>query len=438
MAHPALSEEDPIERRVEVLEQRLEELERPDDGRAPEPAMAAAELEQAASWMERFHLSGNADVNYLYGEKNSLAKKGRFAVENARFFLDVDVAEESTAWDRVLIGATSFYFEWDLARAAELKNGVGSLYVRFDGIFDQPALNAKFGRMPLPFGEEYLRFHEQRPENPLISFSTAAPYGWDEGLLVFGALAKGRLQYMLALTDGDASYAMTSAGEPAVTGKLVLDPTSWLNLSLSGHRSGPLGPTDASFAMSALEIGGYELYPNVIPTTASATFQNGVVIPPDPSRKLDDVYAFEGDVILRSPRFGQLWLSYGRVFVEAASNSVYDADLQYWTAEGILELGSIADALDPLYLALRYSAIGTFDSDKGWRLRVMNEGANLGFNVDRVHAISAGIGLRLGEHVVLKAEYSWFDFQLVRGVTAALESLAGSRDYGGIGFTLAF
>ena len=174
---PAASEESGLERRVEELERKLEEQSLGDEGDDPLVAGATS----LPSWVDRFHLSGNADFDYLHGEHRSIADDGRFAVENARFFLDVDVSGEARLFDRTVFESSSFFFEWDLVREASLKNEAGSLYARIDRIAGVDALNLEFGRFPIPFGEEYLRFHQDRPSNPLISYSAPAPYNWDEG-----------------------------------------------------------------------------------------------------------------------------------------------------------------------------------------------------------------------------------------------------------------
>ena len=68
----------------------------------------------------------------------------------------------------------------------------------------------------------------------------------------------------------------------------------------------------------------------------------------------------------------------------------------------------------------------------------MNEGADLGFNTKSVTIVSVGLGLRLGRHVTLKTEYSWYQFALVRGVPPAIRGAANDRDYVGVGASFGF
>jgi hypothetical protein len=161
-----------------------------------------------------------------------------------------------------------------------------------------------------------------------------------------------------------------------------------------------------------------------------------VLTPASPSPSLDDVYAWEADAILKREGLGRLWGAFGQTYLRSGGPSSYDRELLHWILEGVFELGAIDPALDRLYAAVRYSAIGTFDSDEGWRLRVMNGGANLLFNVRDAQMVTAGLGLRLSRRIRLKSEYTWSYFDLVRGVTSDLESLARHRSYFGFGFAL--
>ncbi len=106
LSPPARAE---VDERLDELENRMEQVEKS----AGSGFGFTANLPE---WMQRFHLSGNADFSYLYGEDNSLADDGRFAVENARLFLDVDLGGEARLFDHTVMESASFYFEWDIFR----------------------------------------------------------------------------------------------------------------------------------------------------------------------------------------------------------------------------------------------------------------------------------------------------------------------------------
>jgi hypothetical protein len=425
-AHPASAEEEDPTKRIEALEKRVQELEEQQEqgpGGFPE-------------WIQRFHLAGNADFSYLYGEDNSIADEGRFAVDNFRLFLDVDLGEEVNLGKHSLVDSTSFYFEWDMVREAEQKNKAGAMYVRLDGLFGIQPLNIKFGRFPIPFGEEYLRFSEQRSDNPLISFSAAAPYNWDEGVLFFGSLPGQKLEYIFALMDGDDAFSVNTDSEPAFSGKLSYRPAPWAQLSMSGLHTGALGSAEVP-AKSAMEFGFTHAEPFGSGTDVP-NFQNGVEVPDDPENRIDTLDAWEVDLILTSEDWGRFWLAYGQARIRSEGASSFDRDLLYGIAEGILELRSVSESFSKIYLAARYSAIGTFDSNEGYSLEVLNDGSDLGFNTKSVKIVSLGLGLRLTPHVTFKVEYSFFDFEVVRGATAAIRRDAEGRNYFGVGLSARF
>ena len=155
------------------------------------------------SWQDRLLFSGNADTHFAYGQERSAAPEGRFALDNGRFFFDVDLTPDPVGVQPLFFDEASVFFEWDLVREAEVKNKVGAFYLRMDELFGASALNLKMGRMPIAFGEEYLRFSEERYDNPLISFSSPSPYGWDEGIMLFGSFLDNLFSYRLSVHDGD-------------------------------------------------------------------------------------------------------------------------------------------------------------------------------------------------------------------------------------------
>ena len=71
-------------------------------------------------------------------------------------------------------------------------------------------------------------------------------------------------------------------------------------------------------------------------------------------------------------------------------------------------------------------------------LAAMNDGKNLGYNTKDVHAITAGLGVRLHDNIKVKLEYSWFDFNLVNGVTSDIKNKANNRDLLALGVSTQF
>ena len=389
------------------------------------PRRSASDLSRGLpDWLSRTRISGNADFSAHFGQENSHSPDNRLAIENARLFFDFGISEKA-----------SFYFEWDIVREFSLENEVGQMYVQWDRLFDFKELNLRVGRFPIPFGEEYLRFHEQRWDNPLITYSGPAPYNWDEGIELFGAVNNSRFEYAVAVTDGDNNLNVNTNEAPQFAGKFTARPAKWAKLVLSIVDTGSVGSSSKD-GITALEFGGTHAYA-VGSFSRVDTYQNGVVVNRDPDGRIS-LRAWELDAILSSLDWGHIWLAYGQADVKSNSSSFYDRNLQYWIAEGVLELGTFSDALSAWYLAARYSAIGTFDSDEGYALEVMNEGKNLGYNTEVAEVISLGVGVRVQDHIKLKLEYAWYDFDLVDGVTSALKDSSDKRNLLGLGMAVKF
>jgi len=385
---------------------------------------------------DRVHLSGNADLLFLYGEPNARFPGASFKVDNARLYLDVDLGENLESGRTLLVRDASFYVEWDIARESTLQNTVGSLYVRFDGLGGLEALNLKLGRFLVPFGEEYLRQSEARPENPLLDFSVAAPYGWDEGILLFGPLLGGGADYYFSLTNGDFGFNQNTSGDLQVDGKLDVHPFPWLLGSVSALRTGRLG-NDVQPGVGSVEWSGHN--PRAFGTASGVpNFQSGVLVPDDPTNRLGGVEAWEADLVFRDPSVGRLRLGVGGVGIRSADDPSYDRKLRYGVAEGVLEARILSPDLDALYVAARASAIGTGSSEKGYLLGEYAGGSALGYNVRTLAQASLGLGYRFSPRIVLKGEYSWSDYRLVRGVTPELTAYAKHQNVGGLGVSIAF
>jgi hypothetical protein len=384
----------------------------------------------------RVHLMGNADVEFLYGARHSSASGARFLIDNARLYLDIDLGRDLAWGGQSLARDVSFYVEWDIARESQLENTIGSLYLRLDALGGLDWLNVKFGRFLIPFGEEYLRESEARPENPLLSFSVAAPYGWSEGILLFGSIVRDRLDYFLALTSASEGLNSGSGGQIQVDGKLDVHPAAGLVLSLSGLWIGRLGSLSAP-ARTDVEWSGANLA-SFGWGSPVASFQDGAPIAADPDPRLGGTLAGEADVVWRDKGLGRLWLGGGGLRIRSADAAAYDRTLAYWVAEVVLEGEALSASLEPCYFSVRYSAIGTWNPNRGYLLGVLNAGAVLGYNSKSVSTVSAGLGVHLSPRLVAKIEYSWVQADLVRGVPASLSALAAGRSYGGIGLSVGF
>jgi hypothetical protein len=386
--------------------------------------------------LRRVHLMGNADIEFLVGARNSFASQGRFLIDNARLYLDLDLGRDLAWGEQSLARDVSFYVEWDIAREAQFQNTLGSLYLRLDRLAGLDLLNIKVGRFLIPFGEEYLRQSEARPENPLLSFSVAMPYGWSEGVLLFGPLVRDRLDYFLGLASGSEGLNAGSAGQFQVDGKLALHPAAGLVLSGSVLWMGTLGSPSAP-ARTDVEWGGQYLA-SFGWSSPVQSFQDGAPIAEDPDPRLGGTLAWEADLVWRETALGRIWLGGGEVHLRSADAAAYDRTLRYWVVEAVFEGEALATSLEAFSVSVRYSAIGTWNPNRGYLLGVENAGGVFGYNSKSVSSISAGLAVRLGPHLVAKLEYSWYQVDLVSGVPASLASLASGLSYGGIGVSVGF
>ncbi len=426
--------------RVDTLERRVDELEHELANQKASPAAPAAG-EPSALWEQlnqRVHVSGNADLAFLYGEDYSRAPNGRFVIDNARLFVDVDLLGRDETPMPGWLDDASLYVEWDAYRHTSFLNQVGSLYVRLDHLGGVDALNAKLGRMSIPFGYEYTRWSEDRPKNPLIGFSAAAPYGWDEGFELFGSLSSGLVSYQAAVLDGDQAVGVNTSSAPSLAGKLTLSPLSWVHVSGSGYTSGRLGGPNhavwsaliaASTPLPVLSPNPYD--PGSVDSSGYGGAETGV-------GGVQSVSAWEVDVVLDNARAGVEWLGYGEIQIDGHGEPVERRRLHYGVAEGTLELGTLTPALERLYCAARVSFIGTFDDRLGYLLNVDDDGFNLGFVTKLVEITELGIGAHLTKQLTLKAEYALYDFTLVKGATEDERDDAKGRSYGGVALSAGF
>jgi hypothetical protein len=426
--------------RIAELEDRVRQLE--DERESPPPGELERRVEAletegpagATGWPARLRLSGSAFTGYFRSASDGFFPEGSFEVWDARLFLEADLGREVRVAERRALRDLGLVFEWDLVRLGELENGVGDLYVDLRGIADSDLLNLQAGRFQIPVGENYLRFGRGAAANPFITNPVGGPWWWDEGVRFYGSSPEERLGYVASVTDGETPFDGDADSDPQLTLKLFARPTEWLYLSASGLRAGRIG-SSSSRAMSALWIG--ESWPRAFGSGSDvASFDDGVAIPDGPF-ELDGVTLLGGDVVLSLRDWARLWLAYGRVHVDSDGPSLYDRDLQYWIAELVLEGRGLSPRLDPFYLGLRSSGLGTFDRDEGYLLDSRTDDT-LGYNQRWLQAASLVLGWRLTSLATLRAEYTLQRVALVRGVTPEIEGAAGRGDFLAVGLGVGF
>ncbi len=323
--------------------------------------------------------------------------------------------------ETTILRDAGFTFEWNLIRLGTTLNEVGDLYVDLRGLMAREWLNLEVGRFQIPFGENYLRFGRGRASDPFVALSAAPPWFWDEGLKVWGKSDGGHFGYVASVTDGEGGFSGEHNSSKQVTLKLSWDPSEWLHLSASGLRTGKLGSSDEP-AYGSVWLG--DAFPRTFGAGADvASYDHGAVIPNGPN-ELDNVSVLGGDTILNLPN-ARLWFSGGRASLDSSGPSVYDRDLYYWLAELVLQLRMISPVLDPVYLAVRANGLGTYDEDEGYLLDFRYR--DVGYNMRAIDAYAIALGLPLGDHITLKAQYTLQNIELVRGITDP-EIQEGAKD----------
>ena len=132
----------------------------------------------ASAWWSNFDIYGFGAAGYYDTGSDATRAAGGFEIKEASLFVEADV------WEGV-----SFFVELQtnrLGRDDQLFTRTGEVYVHFRELRlgNLPPFGLKLGRIDLPFGEEYL--WQDASDNPLITNSAAYPYGWDEGVLLYG------------------------------------------------------------------------------------------------------------------------------------------------------------------------------------------------------------------------------------------------------------
>src|SRR5256885_12856549 len=141
----------------------------------------------------KVHLSGEGGAAFFHSGSHGPFPNSEFRVDEAKLFV------EAPLWKDVY-----FFSEVNITTRESMDEfmQIGELYVDFENIsrfWNRDGwLNLRVGRLDIPFGEEYLT--RDAIDNPLISHSLADIWGVDEGLEIYGSIAK--VQYALAVQNG--------------------------------------------------------------------------------------------------------------------------------------------------------------------------------------------------------------------------------------------
>jgi hypothetical protein len=423
VAASAGADEDALLRKIEALEQRVQELEA-ERALRDERTPPAAESSRTADWTRRLRISGSSDQGFFGGGDDSQTPKDGFDIWDARFFLDAGLGQDVGYEDLTLFRDIGLSFEWDLVRIGSLQNDVGDLYVDFQGVGDSDWLNFQVGRFQIPVGEAYLHYGKGYSSNPFVS-NSFGPWYWDEGVKLYSLAGQGRFGYVASVENGDTPFNVDSDADKQVTLKLFADPFPWLHLSVSGLRSGQLGSNDNA-ASGSLWLG--ESWARAFGAGSSVpNYQDGVQVPDGPN-KIHDTWLVDADAIVDLEDKARLWLGYGQYHLDSTGGTFYDRTLRYWIAELILRGAWLGEPLRPFYAGVRGQSYGTTDTDKGYLLD-FRRASTLGYNMQQLTSLSAVLGWDITDWLRLRGEYTRLDIDLVRGVGQDMRDDARDADY---------
>lgn len=339
-------------------------------------------------------LSGEAGLAFFRTGRAGSYPNSEFRVDDAKLFVEAPLIKDVYFFgglDLSLREANDEYFH------------VGEFYVDFENVSQlwggHRQLNVRAGRLNIPFGTEYYR--RGVIDNPLISHSLADIWGVDEGIEAYGSL--GPVSYVIAVQNGGRKTMRDYDSDKSVTARVSFHPAPWLDIHLSGLRTGDINI--AGDSLTEVWIGN-GFFRSIGSSATTRTFQASL---------------WEAEA-------SSTWK--GGHAIVAVGGADYDDDdrgadnarhLRYVTLEGVQALAG------DLYGAVRYSAI---DAPKGYPLVGHGDFGNFFYRsplTEDLWRLSLGLGYRLGPPVILKMEYAFEGGRLVNGARRDQEDLLSTE-----------
>ncbi|HEX4265033.1 MAG TPA: hypothetical protein VH597_11895 [Verrucomicrobiae bacterium] len=359
---------------IDILRRDVAGIHQADDQRAADLKQATVNESTESSKPSGFnfgkvHLSGEGGVGIFESGSDGASPNAEFRVDEAKLFVDAQV------WNDVYAFA-----ELNLATREEpdVELHLGELYVDVEDISKlwgkSGQLNARIGRLDIPFGEEYIT--RDVIDNPLISHSLADFWGVDEGLEIYGTL--GKFNYVAAVQNGGIPDTRDFNADKSVTGRLSYDLNPHFHFSVSGMRTGDLNAKNDMLSAQWFAGGFFR------PIGAGTLFHANLV---------------EADAEWHL-RHGHLRAFGGYIHYNDNDPAANNArDVYYYSVEGV------HDIYGKLYAGARFSQIF---APGGFPIVANGDMNNYLFGplTDRLWRLSLGLGYRWNEHFVLKTEYT--------------------------------
>ncbi|MFQ6616190.1 MAG: hypothetical protein ACE5HZ_05410 [Fidelibacterota bacterium] len=331
----------------------------------------------ARPWYRNIEISGFIGAGFLDTGKRGTRPEGGFLIKEASLFLEADVWTDAT-----------FYVEVQANRLGEdstLSIRTGEVYVHFRHILSKRGdglLGMKVGRIDIPFGEEYL--WQDASDNPLISNSAPYPYGWDEGILLYGGISGVR--WILAIADGTLKRSIEDHPSKAVNLKVYGNLWERFYLSASLMGNGMSG-------RSAIEFGGSHFEPvGANHKSSSGSSSNEKV--------RANLYEIDAKYDLGEfPQHSYILSSFGRAFLKDREET-FSREWSWFSIEPSFRITQES------YVVARYSEIGTYSSQEGYHFdgKTTAGGGAFGYDTKRFRRLSLGWGWRPNPRLMVKVE----------------------------------
>ncbi len=365
-------------------------------------------LSSSQEWFRRIDLSGFGAAGYAITGQDAERENGGFLSYQATLFIDARV------WENV-----NFFTEVEVVRlGSETRQDLGTreIYARFKNIFadeNDGGMGIKIGRLDIPYGEGKL--WEDAVDNPLITNDVPWPSGVDEGIELYGQW-RG-VGWQLAVMDGSNTRGLDDDSDKMIVGRIQGKPTEFLYLAASASRTGDTTASSQVFGGNILEPVGTGGRFSTLGTSTS-----GII----------DPLAYELAATFFHQDKAQLGVFGGQVFIED-QDGTFNRDLTYFAIEPLYRIN------DQLYLVARYSGIGTFSESEGYHFEggPYSDGvASFGDDVSQLTRFSIGLGYRPNPNTLLKLEYGFDDYVLIR--QSPLNDHAEDRQFFGSQAVLSF
>jgi len=328
-------------------------------------------------------ISGEVGLAFYSSSNEGRYRNEEFRVDDANIYIEAALARNAY-----------FFGELHLAKHEALNEDfyLGEFYVDFEDISGalggpERLVNLRFGRVNIPFGEEYLL--RDPLANPLITHSLSDVWGTDEGVQLYGEA--GRASYAFAVQNGSSRLMHDFNADKSLTLRVGYDVTSQLHLSLSGMRTGEL----ASTAEPLSEVWFGNVVFRNIGSSLSRTHEADLA-------ELDATYTWST---------GRVWAAVGRARYRdndpLADNT---RDFDYFQVEAVQSLTR------EIYGAVRFS---TLQVDQGYPIAGIGNLSRyfLGaLQTEDLQRLSVGGGYRFNPSLVLKFDYTLEEATLTTGV----------------------